>query len=838
MGTFPNFSNIAKYTLDKLKLRKNNPSAVSKLNAWVKVTSGVSAPEGKGLTIVSNPNFKLFAAAGSKISSIYGNDKQSGTIGTTWEGTAVNSGVGKGYRPSPIIESIEVDEGAGNLSRKASFSIKCFSKEQLEIVSQYFQEPGFTIFLEWGWNTADSMKGLVKDKKTGKLTANNISDYWNFDNTNARRALSKGEYDNYLGFITGGGISSSTDTWTLDVKCTGFTELPSYLVNGDNAGKPTAEPPQPVSDYDNIGLTTKDMTALGRKRWMFAFNALPSNRKTQEVKNLIDVKDDSFRKIPIANIVNYINFDESLRSEVNKGVDGTKLGRFTGGWLGSDGAKQKKLPSDTAEGETPDTDTDTTETIDVVPGSILTDENRFIRFGALMKIFNEMKLKSLPIGGKEISMIIHSQACVCSASPRIFSTDKTKLLIPNSSTPRWSLHQARKSEGKLTKLPTESIDNSITDKGLITVRFPCERSIENGKINNFGGTSSRGGRSGGTNINLDYRITDTDGNETDSDSRMTKQAYHWGFLDDLYVNFDWCMSILNSSNYTRKDALYQILNGMSSAVNDLWDFQIDKTQLENDITIDGVTYKKGDDVISIKEGNFTHKGQKRPTAVFNLEGTNSIFKDASLSLDLGGAKMNQIIGKRLKHQINEDTQPNVGKLNAIGLEDLVLNSVKIKQKAVAGDDLAAAEKQDEDAIEEAKIKNFKNFLGKLGSYPKVHFVKFGKDTVDFDKADINDIVYAVTYSDKQILKMATGEVKDYDAISILLPINFTFTIHGISGIKRGDKFIVKGIPKKYEENGFFQVLGIKQSIQAMEWTTEIQGGYRTVKKATVKKEPA
>ena len=200
--------------------------------------------------------------------------------------------------------------------------------------------------------------------------------------------------------------------------------------------------------------------------------------------------------------------------------------------------------------------------------------------------------------------------------------------------------------------------------------------------------------------------------------------------------------------------------------------------------------------------------------------------------------MNQIIGKRLKHQINEDTQPNVGKLNAIGLEDLVLNSVKIKQKAAAGDDLAPAEKQDEDAIEEAKIKNFKNFLGKLGSYPKVHFVKFGKDTVDFDDADINDIVYAVTYSDKQILKMATGEVKDYDAISILLPINFTFTIHGISGIKRGDKFIVKGIPKKYEENGFFQVLGIKQSIQAMEWTTEIQGGYRTVKKADVKKEPA
>ena len=123
MSTFPNFTNIVDYAQTKLKLRKNNPLAISKLNAWIRVTSGVSSGKADGLTIVSNPNFKLFGAAG--ISSIYGNDKQSGTVGTTWVGGAVNPSVGQGYRPSPTIESIEVNEGAGSLSRKASFSVKC-----------------------------------------------------------------------------------------------------------------------------------------------------------------------------------------------------------------------------------------------------------------------------------------------------------------------------------------------------------------------------------------------------------------------------------------------------------------------------------------------------------------------------------------------------------------------------------------------------------------------------------------------------------------------------------------------------------------------------------------
>ena len=779
MGTFPNFSNIVGYAQTKLDNRKNNPYAISKLNSWVRVTSGVSSDSADGLTIVSNPNFKLFGAAG--ISSFYGNDKQSGTIGTTWKGGAVNPSVGQGYRPSPTIESIEIDEGAGNLSRKASFSIKCFSKEQMELVTKYFQEPGFSIFLEWGWNTVDGVKGIVNP-----LTADSISNFNNFTNVNARRQLGLGEYDNYLGFITGGGLSSENDTWTIQVNCTGFTELPSYLVNGDNAGGKDVEKPKPESDYKNLSAYN---LSLPLKRWMLAFNALPSSRKTPEIKALQDKKDFSLLSVPIASIVNYINFDPRITDKVNKFADGTALGRF----FNIGGAEQG--------------DGDKAERVEIPPGTPIVDDNKFIRFGTLMRIINQRELKSLRIGSSNNqSMIVHSSDCVCAAFERIFSTDKSKLFIPNTKVPKFDLNAAKKSEKTLSSIPIEEANCSINGDGL-TITFPYAGYIENGTITE--------GPAAGKSV--------------DFSNTLNKKQNQWGLLDDLYVNFDFAAGILDSTNITIKDALYQILNGMSSAVNDLWNFQIMETQAPNAITIDGVKIKKGDSIVSIKEVNFTPNGEKPEVFTFSLIGTDSIFKDASLDLDMSGAKMNQVIGSRLNIKSNEETQPNVGKLNAKGLEDKILGAVYRKAEK-AGGETGSGEENEEDKKKRIEA-NYLNFLGKLGQYPQVDiraFKRSGKkeDRTITNKFDINDVLYVASYDDKQLLKLGKGQIDKYNDVSILLPINFSFTIHGISGIKRGDKFSVTGIPKKYEDEGFFQVISVKHTIQGMEWTTEITGGYR------------
>ena len=59
-----------------------------------------------------------------------------------------------------------------------------------------------------------------------------------------------------------------------------------------------------------------------------------------------------------------------------------------------------------------------------------------------------------------------------------------------------------------------------------------------------------------------------------------------------------------------------------------------------------------------------------------------------------------------------------------------------------------------------------------------------------------------------------------------LPIKYSFTILGKSGIRRGDTFNITGIPRKYEICGLFQVTEVEQTIQDMKWLTRVQGEYR------------
>ena len=68
MSAFPNFSNIAPHVTAEFKRRETNPLAISALNCWVRISSGV----GSGLVLISNPDFQLFSAAGQNVASIYG----------------------------------------------------------------------------------------------------------------------------------------------------------------------------------------------------------------------------------------------------------------------------------------------------------------------------------------------------------------------------------------------------------------------------------------------------------------------------------------------------------------------------------------------------------------------------------------------------------------------------------------------------------------------------------------------------------------------------------------------------------------------------------------------
>ena len=83
--------------------------------------------------------------------------------------------------------------------------------------------------------------------------------------------------------------------------------------------------------------------------------------------------------------------------------------------------------------------------------------------------------------------------------------------------------------------------------------------------------------------------------------------------------------LLETKNNTTKDALYQILNGMSSAVNGLWDFQIVEKESE---LHEGVTE------LTVIDLNFVSSAPGAINLTMNTQGEQSILIDSSLDLGI------------------------------------------------------------------------------------------------------------------------------------------------------------------------------------------------------------
>ena len=764
MSTSPYaFSNVPNWVLNEIDNRKNNPLSVNGLNAWVRVASGVDA----GLALYSNPDFAIFNAAGDRgAATIYGNNASSGTVGVKWDGSPYTVFGDTPYKPKPNITGIEIEEGGmgSGIARKAKFTVTAYTLGQLNELTKFFLEPGFTVFLEWGWNRPDSVVGF------GNLDKDYVSNTQSYVHRNNRRKQTKGMYDSYLGYITGGDVSLNGSSWDINVELTGFSELPMYFLAADNI-KVDGETTTDVGEEQALTFEPAEISneaVLGKKRFMMMYNQLPSNRRTALVKTLIENKE-------IANVVNFINFDDSVRDAINSSTAGSFFGL-----LGN------KVDVGGTEYNVPD-------------GTELIGPDKFIRFGALMEIINKIGAISYQIGNKKIKMQINSKNTACRAFPRIFSADKKKLFIPNPKTPKFDLAEALK-----TKAPQATYKENFRNQVIFektTIMFPNSKPIE-------GGVADISRNPGVVNK---QKLIYTDDNIIGIDVK----GEYWGFLDDLYVNFDFAKGILETKNFLIKDAVYQILNGMASAAGGLWDFQI----LETD-TIDGKETE-----LTIVDNNLTNEKFEPPIATFDVYGVNSVFMDASLDFTLSGNRMGQVVGNRLNSVTNGSQTSTKGQLFATGLKDQILDKINFDQAKAnntVNKTTTTSGGADKDAEEKLKQKNLQIFLSKIGIFPKVEITK------ELAKGSIDEISYIASLDDLALFESIKigSDYATTPGTSVLFDIGFSFTIHGISGMKCGDKFKVIGIPKGYEKGGFFQITAIKHNIQDMTWKTEVTGKFR------------
>ena len=315
---FPKLTNIE--PIISTSIKSNDSIEASKLNCFVRVISGAA----EGLIMTSNPNWKLFSAAGVAEPSFYGDSAGSGAIGMNWGGKPVYA-VQKSrtgdipFKPSPVITAINVKEGKDQISRHCDLKITAYTLSQVELLQMYLMEPGYSLFIEYGWNTDLGVSGLIP--LTYRTIVSDAGKYSLDQNSlHEKRKSCEGDYDSFFGFVVGGTVSSNGDFFDISIKLRGAPGLPTYLQSHNNIevienGKVSNKYSRPPFGITDLNLPAQNQMAERRFKQMF--NDLPKVRQTTFVTDLM--------KPEVAggfSNLDFINFDPVIEVQISNFRDG------------------------------------------------------------------------------------------------------------------------------------------------------------------------------------------------------------------------------------------------------------------------------------------------------------------------------------------------------------------------------------------------------------------------------------------------------------------------------------------------------------------------------------
>jgi hypothetical protein len=852
---WPKLTNIEKPIVNSINSRRDIHKATN-MNVWLRVFSGA----GSGLIMTSNNNFELFKAAGEG-ASIYGSPNSVGTIGTDWNGNPIFGGSDRALRPSPGIVSFTVKEGKDQISKEANLQIKCFSLQQMEIVQKYFLEPGYSLCVEWGWNTPEGGMGMI-DTGAGILsqcTERNL----NYDVLHSLRVKSNGDYDTFFGFIVGGSVSNDGEQFNVDVRLKGAPGLPTYLQSQVHIQKQKSSGEIVESGKSNpyaaVDTENEEIGKSADRRFKAMYNNLPAHRQITQVDDLkTKVRDEQF-----------INVDEFIKKKIIESagedfwetditeIDFGSLGGlnpFSGGQGLTVEIKPKLLGSS-------------------IPGVKISKEklyskNRYIKMDLAIDILNANGgLVHYKMGDKEVGVGINISKAKIGAFPKMFSTKASALVIPGEIP---AFREYYFNDGTIEQLPNGTLQ--VSGKGTIAPDA-------NHAINGISFVQ-------GKNLTKDI----------DNDGLAEKQGY-WGYLKDLYVNLDMLIAKTQQPNKNIREVLLDILNEMSAAVNSFWHFQL----VERILTEKEGNLKKGDVVITIIDENWIGENPNDSIEFFYHTGERSPFLESTLDLSIPADMANKIINERLsissqynspfistakggffasepdmflkaakKYNVSESgnndetkkedkidepperTSATVdGEIKAIGTitskgpfgadahYDYYINDEKVaytdgritqyKQLVDEKNKLVAEENE---KAAKASVAAIAANLAKIEIVPNPMLTVLDKTDLDADLQPSNPDGFANTYKiycfdDKSFFdRLKNDAFINKGGMSHPLPIKYTFKTLGISGLRRGDTFVIKGIPDKYNKNGLFQITQIEHTLSGMLWTTSVTGEFR------------
>jgi hypothetical protein len=849
---WPKLSNIDGNIAKKIK-SYSKPDVASTLSPWIRVFSGATVGQSQGLILQSNTSAKLLRATGESISTIYGDAQSSGTVGTDWEGNPVESDPKRFLRPSPIITGFSVKEGQDQISRDATLQLTAYTLEQMEAIQTYFLEPGYSLFIEWGWNTNEGVGGLTT---TGKGVDNILNEIakksLNWGDLVKTRLNTDGEYDAFLGFIVGGSVSSNGENFNIEVRLKGEPSLPTYLQSYRNSKKINEETvieTDKVNDLFSTEELTDEKGSIAKRRFRYMFNELPGDKQLKKIAKLEDVVNDK----------QFINFDKLVEK---------KIAGYNRTFFGGD----KEFTVEGAE----------------VKQESLFSKNKYIRMDLAVEILNTLgELDTFQVGDKQVSFKINIDNTVIGAFPNMFSTNANKLIIPGV-IPDFSKYflegnsVIQEKNGNLeisgTKAPPVLSDSNL-------IPFVESKPLTMG-ANGYQETDKYWGYLKHLFVNFDVFK-----NVLDKKIINSREAFI-SILNEMSsaVNAFWKFQVVEGE--------FKQKLGFIEGIDDIETYRPPVSNGK----------KQGDIELTVIDENFIGELPDelgKNITRFKHNGIGSVFLNADLDISLPSSMVGQIVSSRLGAAVNPDAsilkvgeksffksetdlfvkvRPEVGNSEPSGsnsaptdektskqLEEDFNNNYKIINVGAGGraiydknnnkigtaiiqsDGTLAPKKREENnqalanavnksnsiqaakkTESERKSSNLQGYLEKLDVVPLIEKNTFDETTLSenqlldddwfkksfaihcFDDSDFFDLL-----KNNFMRGKPTG-------LSTLIPIKYTFTILGNSGIRRGDVFRIDGIPSRYSENGIFQITEIEHNLEGSKWTTQIGGLFRQI----------
>lgn len=285
---------------------------------------------------------------------------------------------------------------------------------------------------------------------------------------------------------------------------------------------------------------------------------------------------------------------------------------------------------------------------------------------------------------------------------------------------------------------------------------------------------------------------------------FTLAAYTHGWIGDLYIENSIAMDALENQTASIKEVLDSVLSRIEEAVEGLWHFQITEDRTGNSLKL------------RIADGNLRNQRSGTSIETYDMFGTDSFFLDANFSLDIPKGMMSMMV--------MEKSNPNLKSTDTLtrGLFSDKIDSVMIDEMKAL--DTASTDPPAQTEFEERLWIEFRRNI-RIAMNP--YYVTIG----DIGDGNLSTWCIYSHFLNKRIFNdQRKGDLYDgggevYNGRPA--PVEFSFTVLGMSGFQVGHLFNVKGLPPQYVSgNGAFQVEEVTHKIDSKQWITEVKAAFR------------